>query len=82
MAERADRVEIGFSGGQALAVRIADANLKELRKELSSTGKLSSEAARWYDLETEDGTVALDLRQVVFVRTAAPAQRVGFTVGP
>lgn len=80
MAERPERVEIGFSGGQALAARIADDQLKQLRKELSAAGK-SGDAARWYDVETEDGSIALDLRQVAFIRTAAPAQRVGFTVG-
>jgi hypothetical protein len=66
------RVEIGFSGGQVVAVRISDEKLKDLRKALDK-------AEGWSDLETEDGTVALDLREVVFVRGAPGEHRIGFT---
>jgi hypothetical protein len=65
------RVEIGFAGGQVLAVRIEEAKLKQLRRALDK-------ADGWSDVETEDGTVALDLRQVVFVRGAPGDQRIGF----
>ena len=68
----AGRVEIGFSGGQVVAVRISDEKLKDLRKALDK-------ADGWSDLETEDGTVALDLREVVFVRGAPGEHRIGFT---
>ena len=80
-AGKAERVEIGFGGGQVVAVRLSGANMKELRKELGSTEKLSSEAGRWYDLETDDGTISLDLRQVVFVRAGAGEHRIGFVGG-
>jgi hypothetical protein len=76
-----ERVEIGFGGGQVVAVRLSDASMKELRSELASTEKLSSEAGRWYDLETDDGTVSLDLRQVVFVRVGGGEHRIGFVGG-
>ena len=66
------RVEIGFSGGQVVAVRISDEKLRDLRKALDK-------AEGWSDLETEDGTVALDLREVVFVRGAPGEHRIGFT---
>jgi hypothetical protein len=66
------RVEIGFSGGQVVAVRISDEKLRDLRKALDK-------ADGWSDLETEDGTVALDLREVVFVRGAPGEHRIGFT---
>jgi hypothetical protein len=66
------RVEIGFSGGQVVAVRISDEKLGDLRKALDK-------ADGWSDLETEDGTVALDLREVVFVRGAPGEHRIGFT---
>jgi hypothetical protein len=66
------RVEIGFSGGQVVAVRISDEKLTDLRKALDK-------ADGWSDLETEDGTVALDLREVVFVRGAPGEHRIGFT---
>ena len=68
----AGRVEIGFSGGQVVAVRISDEKLKDLRKALDK-------ADGWSDIETEDGTVALDLREVVFVRGAPGEHRIGFT---
>jgi phosphosulfolactate synthase (CoM biosynthesis protein A) len=68
----AGRVEIGFSGGQVVAVRISDDKVADLRKELDK-------ADGWADLETEDGTVALDLREVVFVRGAPGEHRIGFT---
>ncbi|MGH2982867.1 MAG: hypothetical protein ACRDK5_01215 [Solirubrobacterales bacterium] len=67
----AERVSIGFSGGQVVEVRLTDASLKELRKALDK-------ADGWSDLETEDGTVSVDLRQVVFVRSAASHPSIGF----
>ena len=66
------RVEIGFSGGQVVAVRVSDEKLMDLRKALDK-------ADGWSDLETEDGTVAVDLREVVFVRGAPGEHRIGFT---
>jgi hypothetical protein len=68
----AGRVEIGFSGGQVVAVRLSDDKVKDLRKALDK-------ADGWFDLETEDGEVALDLREVVFVRGAPGEHRIGFT---
>ncbi|MBM3666974.1 MAG: hypothetical protein FJW90_05750 [Actinobacteria bacterium] len=65
-------VEIGFSGGSVIVVRLAAAKLKELRKALEK-------AEGWADLETPTGVVHLDLAQVQFVRNDAPAQTVGFT---
>ena len=67
----AAKVSIGFAGGQVVELRITDAKLKELRKALDK-------ADGWADLETEDGVVALDLRQVVFVRGATAAANIGF----
>lgn len=65
------RVSIGFAGGQVVELRITDAKLKELRKALDK-------ADGWADLETEDGTVSIDLRQVVFLRGAATPASIGF----
>jgi hypothetical protein len=72
MAGTAERVSIGFAGGQVVEVRITDAKLKDLRKALEK-------ADGWMDLEAEEGTVSLDLRQVVFVRSAVTPQRIGFS---
>jgi hypothetical protein len=79
MAARPERVEIGFAGGQVVAVRVAAEQLQQLHKALGSTEKHSSEAARWYELETEDGPISIDLRQIVFVRVGAGERRVGFS---
>jgi hypothetical protein len=67
----AERVSIGFSGGGVVEVRIDDAKLRELRKALDK-------ADGWFDVEAEEGAVAIDLRQVVFVRSATTPQRIGF----
>jgi hypothetical protein len=68
----AGRVEIGFSGGQVVAVRMSDDKVKDLREALDK-------ADGWTDVETEDGAVALDLRQVVFLRGAPGEHHIGFT---
>jgi hypothetical protein len=71
MAE-AEIVEIGFSGGQVIVVRLEAAKLKALRKALDKP-------EGWADLETPTGLVHIDLAQVQFVRSDEPAQTVGFS---
>jgi hypothetical protein len=66
------RVEIGFSGGQVVGVRMSDDKVQDLRKKLDK-------ADGWTDIETEDGTIALDLRQVVFLRGAPGEHSIGFS---
>jgi hypothetical protein len=67
----AERVSIGFSGGQVVEVRVDDAKLKDLRKALENR-------EGWLDLEAEEGMVAIDLNQVVFIRSATTPSRIGF----
>jgi hypothetical protein len=67
----AEKVSIGFSGGQVVEVKIDADKLKELRSALE-------DAKGWFDLETEDGNVSLDLREVVFLRSAAAPHGIGF----
>ena len=69
----APRVEIGFLGGQVISVRIEEKELKRVRSALDQGG--------WYDLQTEDGAVALDLAKVAFLRAESGEHRVGFTFG-
>lgn len=69
MAE-AQRVEIGFEGGQVISVRLAKDDLEDLRKQLEKGG--------WHDVHTEDGVVALYLGKVAFLRIESGASRVGF----
>ena len=66
----AQRVEIGFEGGQVISARLAEDDLKDLRKQLEEGG--------WHDLHTEDGVIAIYLGKVAFVRATASGSRVGF----
>jgi hypothetical protein len=72
MAE-AQRVEIGFEGGQVVSTRLGDEDLKDLRAKLEQGG--------WHDLHTEDGTIALHLGKVQFLRIDSGESRVGFGLG-
>ncbi len=67
----ATRAEIGFEGGQVLPVRLDDDQLKGLRDGLSS-------GSGWFEVSNEEGTVAIDLGKVIFVRTASSDQKIGF----
>lgn len=65
------RVTIGFSGGtQVLAVRVEDEALDGLLQAVAS--------GDWHDLTVDDGTIRLNLGQVVYVRTARDEHKVGF----
>jgi hypothetical protein len=68
----AQRVEIGFEGGQVISARLADDDLKDLRKQLEKGG--------WYDVHTEDGVLAIYLGKVAFLRIESGDHRVGFGV--
>ena len=72
MAEQRTKVEIGFGIGQALSVKLTEAELKQLREAVESgTG--------WFDLSTEDGSVALNLATVVFLRVDSGEHSIGFS---
>ncbi len=79
MAEDMKRVEIGFGGGQVMSARLEGRHLEALRGALGSATEQSGDGSRWYELESEDGTISLDLRQVVFVRVAGAPQTIGFS---
>ena len=64
------KVEIGFEGGQVVAVRIGEDELKDLRKQVEKGG--------WHDIETEDGTLSIYVGKVAFLRINSGAQKVGF----
>jgi hypothetical protein len=67
------RVTIGFGGGgQALGVRVEDAALDGLLKAVKG--------GDWHDLVVDDGTIRLNLSQVVYVRTNLDEHKVGFGV--
>ena len=53
-----------------LSVRLTASALTALNSALDSGG--------WHELETDEGTVRLDLGQVVYVRVESDEHRVGF----
>jgi hypothetical protein len=66
------RVEVGFAGGQVVTVRLKEEHLGELRQAVERE-------EGWRDLETQDGSLALDLSKVPFERVAGSAQPLGFS---
>ena len=68
------RVDIGFSGGQVLTVRMQESAYVELRKALDGAG----ESGGWHELKTEDSELSLHLAQVVYVRLDTEKHKVGF----
>jgi hypothetical protein len=73
MAEQSSRIDIGFQGGQVLPARVPQATYDALSASLRD-----ERAERWFELETVDSKVWVDLSQVVYVRIDTEAQRVGF----
>lgn len=72
MAPKLSKISIGFQGGQVLGLRIAEDQLHELHEALS-LGQ-----GGWHELAGEEGSVRLDLSQVVYVRSENEELRVGF----
>jgi hypothetical protein len=73
MADTPRRIDIGFQGGQVLSVRVTQEVHDAFRKALSDSG-----SERWFELQTQDSDVHIDLSQVVYVRLDTDDQRVGF----
>ncbi|GAC1530636.1 MAG: hypothetical protein NVS3B10_26590 [Polyangiales bacterium] len=67
------RVDVGFSGGQILSMRLAPDAYESLRAAVAHDG-----AARWHELQTDDSQVQLDLAQIVYVRVDTERDRIGF----
>jgi hypothetical protein len=73
MADPPRRIDIGFQGGQVLPVRVSQEAHDAFKKALSDSG-----SERWFELETQDSDVHIDLSQVVYVRLDTEEHRVGF----
>jgi hypothetical protein len=71
MADEQAKVEIGFGIGQVLSVKLAEGELSELRQAVEA-GK------GWFDMRTQEGTVALNLATVVFIRVNDSEHAIGF----
>ena len=70
----ATRVDIGFSGGQVLSVRLQDSVYSALRKALEGRG----DGGGWHELQTEDSELTVDLGEVVYIRLDTEKAKVGF----
>ena len=69
----AQRISIGFQGGQVLALRVSRRGARPPQDALGGEG--------WHEITAEDGTVQLNLEQVLWVRTESDEHRVGFGIG-
>jgi hypothetical protein len=67
------RIDIGFQGGQVLSVRVTQEVDDAFKKALTDSG-----SERWFELQTQDSDVHIDLSQVVYVRLDTEEHRVGF----
>ena len=65
------RIDLGFSGGQVLPVRVSEPALDDLIGALDGS-------ERWHVLKAEDADVHLDLAHLVYVRRDTEEHRVGF----
>jgi hypothetical protein len=70
MAAGSRRITIGFQGGQALALRVSDEQLKGLNGALGGSG--------WHDVQSEDGPARVNLAQIVYVSADKDESHVGF----
>ncbi len=68
--DKPQKISIGFDGGQVLSARVQPGQLTELRKALGTDA--------WWDLTAEDGTIALNLKRVLYVLVDHEDHRVGF----
>ena len=73
MADESRRIDIGFQGGPVLPARVKESTYQDLHKALSK-----DRGDRFFELETLDSRIAIDLSQVVYVRIDTEEQRVGF----
>ena len=65
------RLDIGFEGGQVLAIRVTSDEYAGLRKALEK-------GEGWHELRTQDSDIAIDLDEVVYVRIDTEEHSVGF----
>jgi len=66
-------VTLGFEGGGALALKVTDKDATALLAALPK--------GEWYEFDDLEGSVRVNLSQVVYVRTESAEHRVGFGLG-
>lgn len=73
MTDESRHIDIGFKGGQVLPARVKQSSFDGLQEALGD-----ERSERWFELETVDSQISVDLSEVVYVRVDTEAQRVGF----
>jgi hypothetical protein len=68
----ARKVEIGLGIGQVVSARLDDDALKELRKAVES-------GEGWHEVTTDDGSLVINVKTVVFIRIPDLQQSIGFS---
>lgn len=71
MGSEKTAVEIGFDGGQVIPARLTKDQVKSLRKALGSGDS-------HHEIETEEGSLLIDLGKVIFVRISSGGKTIGF----
>jgi hypothetical protein len=71
MAGPRTKVEIGLGIGQVLSMNLTEDELADLRKAVES-------GSGWHDVRTQEGSIALNLATVVFVRVSDSSHAIGF----
>jgi hypothetical protein len=70
--EEPRRVEVGFAGGQAISIRVSQKTYENLRKAVQGGNG-------WYEVDSLEGMIALNLGQIVFVKLDTGDHKVGFS---
>jgi hypothetical protein len=73
MAASVQRISIGFQASPPVALRVSDAELERLQGALGGEG--------WHEVQSEDGSLRLNLQFVLWVRVEKDESRVGFGLG-
>jgi isopenicillin N synthase-like dioxygenase len=68
------RISLGFHAAPPIDMRVKPPAFDALKQALPK--------GEWHDIETEDGTVTVNLSQVIYLRTDATEHRVGFGIAP
>jgi hypothetical protein len=70
MASSSRHISIGFQASMPISLRVSQEHLDALLGALGTEG--------WHDVEGDDGTVRLNLTNVLWVRAEREEHRVGF----